>query len=166
VFRARGRRRDIAHDYLTERDGPFRDVQLILLVDEHSASAAEALTGSLQDHDRATDHRPPHLRQGADAVCPSRCPPNGDAVWLTVGWIQTPAGRLIQRRYKGLSLTQYWDMAGRGGVGQDTVEVYRTDHARTVRAAAASFPTRCCRVRRRFPTGGSPPPTAGSSRRW
>jgi carboxyl-terminal processing protease len=53
VFRSRGRRRDVAREYTTERDGRFRDMQLIVLIDEHSASAAEALTGSLQDHDRA-----------------------------------------------------------------------------------------------------------------
>ncbi len=139
VFRARGRRRDVARDYLTEHDGPYRDVQLVVLVDEHSASAAEALAGSLQDHDRALILGRRTFGKALMQM-PFLVPPNADAVWLTVGWILTPSGRLIQRRYKGLSAAQYWQMAGHGGAAADTVETYHTDGGRTVRAGGGILP--------------------------
>ncbi|HEX9606910.1 MAG TPA: S41 family peptidase, partial [Gemmatimonadaceae bacterium] len=53
VFRTRGRKRGVDTTYVTKHDGDFRDLPLVVLIDERSASAAEALAGSLQDHDRA-----------------------------------------------------------------------------------------------------------------
>src|SRR5258706_219414 len=52
VFRTTGRHRDVAHEYRTSRDGDFKDVDMVVLIDEATASAAEALAASLQDHDR------------------------------------------------------------------------------------------------------------------
>lgn len=139
VFHVHGRRADIVHDYTTSRDGDFRDVQVIVLVDEHSASAAEALTGSLQDHDHALVLGRRSFGKALMQM-PFLVPPNGDAVWLTVGWILTPSGRLIQRRYRGLTLAQYWAMAGRGGVAEDTAEVFHTDNGRPMRAGGGIAP--------------------------
>lgn len=138
VFRSRGRRRDIARDYLTERDGPFRDAELIVLIDEHSASASEALTGSLQDHDRALVLGRRSFGKALMQM-PFMVPPAGDAVWLTVGWIVTPSGRLIQRRYKGLGVAQYYQVAGHADSSSDTT-VYRTDGGRIVRAGGGILP--------------------------
>jgi carboxyl-terminal processing protease len=139
VFRSRGRRRDVDHEFRTGRDGPFRDMQLVLLIDEHSASAAEALTGSLQDHDRALVLG---RRSFGKALMQQifEVPPNGDAVWLTVGYILTPSGRLIQRRYRGLSEAQYYALAGRGGVAEDTTAVFHTDAGRIVRGGGGIRP--------------------------
>jgi carboxyl-terminal processing protease len=53
VFRTHGRKRGVDTTYVTKRDGDFRDLPLIVLIDERSASAAEAVASSLQDHDRA-----------------------------------------------------------------------------------------------------------------
>src|SRR4029077_10237587 len=53
VFSTKGRRADVDTTYRTKRDGDFRDLPLIVLVNENSASAAEATAASLQDHDRA-----------------------------------------------------------------------------------------------------------------
>jgi len=139
VFRSHGRRRDVDHEFRTERDGPFRDMQVIILIDEHSASAAEALTGSLQDHDRALVLG---RRSFGKALMQQifEVPPNGDAVWLTVGYILTPSGRLIQRRYRGLSEAQYYALAGRGGVAEDTTAEFHTDAGRVVRGGGGIRP--------------------------
>src|SRR5947207_11089040 len=53
VFRTHGRKRDVDTTYTTKRDGEFRDLPMVVLIDGYSASAAEALSASLQDHDRA-----------------------------------------------------------------------------------------------------------------
>lgn len=139
VFKSQGRRRDTQQEYRTERNGDFRELELIVLIDDRSASASEALAASLQDHDRAliAGRRSfgKALMQQAFLV-----PPNDDIVWLTVGYILSPSGRLIQRRYRGLSPEQYYTSAGRQGTPTDTVEVYRTDHGRVVRAGGGVAP--------------------------
>ena len=136
VFKTSGRRRDVAQDYRTTRNGPFRDMALIVLIDENSASASEALAGSLQDHDRALvlgrrSFGKALMQRGFEV------PPQGDVVFLTVGHILTPSGRLIQRQYRGLSEAQYRSDAGHSGA--DTV-VYRTTAGRPVRAGGGIRP--------------------------
>src|SRR5690606_2491017 len=51
VFRTSGRHRSANGEFLTEKDGDFRELPIILLQDGGSASASEALAGTLQDHD-------------------------------------------------------------------------------------------------------------------
>jgi carboxyl-terminal processing protease len=137
VFRTRGRHRDLAREFHTRRQGRFRDVPLIVLIDEGTASAAEAVAGSLQDHDRAlvAGRRSfgKALMQRAFEV-----PPHGDLVWLTVGYVLTPSGRLIQRPYRGLTAGQYYQGAGRAP--GDTAAEYRTGAGRLVRAGGGIAP--------------------------
>jgi len=139
VFRTEGRRRSAKQDYITEENGRFTDLPLILLIDEGSASASEALAGSLQDHDRSLilGRRSfgKALMQQAFEV-----PPAGDLVWLTVGHIVTPSGRFIQRRYAGLEGEQYYSFAGHSGAEQDTSAEFHTDHGRLVRGGGGIVP--------------------------
>ncbi|MEP7325781.1 MAG: S41 family peptidase [Gemmatimonadota bacterium] len=139
VFRTDGRRRSARQEYSTSENGRFTDLPLILLIDEGSASASEALAGSLQDHDRALilGRRSfgKALMQRAFEV-----PPAGDLVWLTVGHIVTPSGRYIQRRYQGLQGEQYYFFAGQSGAKQDTTVPFHTDHGRLVRGGGGIVP--------------------------
>ena len=138
VFRTRGRKSEVDQDFVTKRDGDFRKLPLIVLVDQGSASAAEALAASLQDHDRAllVGRRTfgKALEQSAFLL------PSGDRVWLTVGRVLTPSGRFIQRRYEGVGMLQYLSFAGRSGAAQDTLQVYHTDHGRVVRGGGGIEP--------------------------
>ena len=138
VFRTEGRRRAVGEEIVTRNDGPFRDLPLILLLDGGSASASEALAGSLQDHDRALIAG---RRSFGKALM--QMPfflQNGDVVMLTVGRVLTPGGRFIQRRYDGLTTEQYRSLGGRTGAAEDTARVFRTDAGRVVRGGGGIAP--------------------------
>lgn len=138
VFSTRGRKRDTDTTYVTTRDGEFRNLPLVVLIDERSASAAEALASSLQDHDRA-------LLVGRRSFGKALMQsifflPSGDNVWLTVGRVITPSGRIIQRRYHGLGYEQYLSFAGKSGAEEDTLATYKTDAGRLVRGGGGIVP--------------------------
>jgi carboxyl-terminal processing protease len=138
IFSTRGRKRETDTTYVTRRDGQFRDLPLIVLIDERSASAAEALASSLQDHDRA-------LLVGRRSFGKALMQsifflPSGDHVWLTVGRVFTPSGRVIQRRYHGIGYEQYLSFAGKSGAAEDTMATYKTDAGRLVRGGGGIVP--------------------------
>ena len=140
VFRTRGRRREADQDFVTQRNGPYRDLPLIVLIDERSASASEALAGSLQDHDRALI-----LGRRSFGKALMQRPfvlQTGDVVMLTVGRVITPSGRFIQRRYEGIGVDQYRDLRGTAGAAEDTAETYRTAAGRLVRGGGGVMPDR------------------------
>jgi carboxyl-terminal processing protease len=138
VFRTRGRKTVVDEDFVTKRDGRFVGLPLVVLIDEQSASASEALSGSFQDHDRAllVGRRSfgKALMQGPFVL------PGGDVVWLTIGRVLTPSGRFIQRHYAGLAVEQYYGLAGQGGTERDTTEVFTTDAGREVRGGGGIRP--------------------------
>ncbi|HEU4698400.1 MAG TPA: S41 family peptidase [Gemmatimonadales bacterium] len=137
VFRTEGRKKAANEEYRTKGAGAFVDLPLVVLIDEGSASAAEAFAGSMQDHDRALilGRRSfgKALMQTAFFV------PDG-VVMLTFGHVLTPNGRFIQRRYKGLATKQYYAYAGKGGTAADTATVYHTDHRRPMRGGGGITP--------------------------
>jgi carboxyl-terminal processing protease len=138
IFRTRGKKRETDTTFVTKRNGAFRDLPLIVLIDERSASAAEALAGSLQDHDRALLVG---RRSFGKALMQSVfLLPSGDNVWLTIGHVVTPSGRFIQRRYRGLAYEQYLSYAGRSGAQEDTAAVFKTDGGRIVRGGGGIAP--------------------------
>ena len=138
IFSTRGRKRATDTTYVTKRDGEFRLVSLIVLIDERSASASEALASSFQDHDRAL-----LVGRRSFGKALMQAPfylPSGDNVWLTIGRVITPSGRVIQRRYHGISYEQYVSFAGRSGAEEDTMKVYKTDAGRPVRGGGGIAP--------------------------
>ena len=131
VFSTRGRKKEVDTTFVTKRDGEFRSAPLIVLIDGGSASAAEALAASLQDHDRALLLG--RRSFGKALMQTAFLTPSGDVVWLTVGRVITPSGRFIQRRYRGLRYEEYRAFGGGAGAGEDTLETFRTDNGRTMR---------------------------------
>lgn len=138
VFRTRGRKKDVDEDFVTTRNGRFRDLPLIVLIDSRSASASEALAGSLQDHDRAL-----LVGRRSFGKALMQAPftlPAGDVVLLTIGRVLTPSGRFIQRSYRGLQAEQYYSFAGRSGTAADTAAVFYTDAGREVHGGGGIAP--------------------------
>jgi carboxyl-terminal processing protease len=138
VFSTKGRRADVDTTYRTRRDGDFRAVPLILLVNDHSASAAEATAASLQDHDRALIIG--RRTFGKALMQTNFLLSSGEILHLTIGHVISPSGRYIQRRYRGLAVEQYYNLAGKTGAQDDTDKVYHTDAGRPVRGGGGVQP--------------------------
>jgi len=79
-------------------DGLFEKGNLIILVDEFSASASEIVAGAIQDNDRGTIIGRRSFGKGL--VQEQLNFKDGSAVRLTVARYHTPTGRCIQRSYK------------------------------------------------------------------
>lgn len=81
----------------SDGQGEFTDEQLVVLIDEYSASSSEILAGALQDNDRGTIIG---RRSYGKGLVQSQIPfPDGSAVRLTVARYYTPTGRSIQKPY-------------------------------------------------------------------
>jgi len=78
--------------------GRFKDVPLIVLIDNFSASASEIFAGAMQDNDRAQIIG---RRSFGKGLVQQQFPfADGSAVRLTVARYYTPSGRCIQKPYK------------------------------------------------------------------
>ncbi len=139
AFRTRGRHPDANQEFPVRRNGRWRDARVVVLIDQHSASAAEAMAGALQDHDRAMILG---RRSFGKALVqrPFLILPAGDVAWLTIAYVLTPSGRLIQRRYRGMTAEQYAALAGTSGAPTDSAPAYRTDAGRVVRGGGGITP--------------------------
>jgi carboxyl-terminal processing protease len=138
VFHTQSRRKTASNPVSTTDEGEFAKLPLILLIDAESASASETMAGAFQDHDRALIVG---RRSFGKALIQTSLPlPNGDVVWLTTARVVTPSGRVIQRRYIGMGVEQYFEQAGRGGAPDDTSAVYHTDAGREVRGGGGILP--------------------------
>jgi carboxyl-terminal processing protease len=104
---------------------------IVVLVDRGTASAAEIVSGALQDHDRALIVGETTFGKGLVQTVYNLSENSGLA--LTTYHYYTPSGRLIQRNYEGVSLYDYYNHAG-GGPNADSSnrEVKLTDAGRTV----------------------------------
>ncbi len=104
---------------------------IVVLVNRNSASAAEIISGALQDHDRALIVGETTFGKGlVQTVEPM---PENSALALTTYHYYTPSGRLIQRNYNGVSLYDYYYVRNDALPANDTnKEVKHTDSGRTV----------------------------------
>ncbi|MDZ7742676.1 MAG: S41 family peptidase [Bacteroidota bacterium] len=82
--------------YATGR-GRFENRDLVVLIDEGSASASEILAGAVQDNDRGTIIGRRSFGKGL--VQEQLSFPDGSAMRLTVARYYTPTGRCIQKPY-------------------------------------------------------------------
>ncbi len=101
-----GRSSSMRRYYVTQGEqGP--QYPIIVLIDSNTASAAEIVTGALQDHDRALVMGQPSFGKG---LVQTEFPLTDDTMLLlTTARYYTPSGRLIQRDYSHMSLYDYFN---------------------------------------------------------
>ncbi len=101
---------------------------MVVLVNRYSASAAEIVSGALQDHDRALILGDTTFGKGlVQTVYPLS---DNTGLALTTQHYYTPSGRLIQRNYSNISFLDYY--YGKRTDSKDLQDVKQTDLGRTV----------------------------------
>lgn len=84
-------------DYYSQINGVYKDMDVVVLINQGSASASEILAGALQDHDRSITVGRRSFGKGL--VQDEIGLPDNSALRLTVARYYTPTGRSIQRPY-------------------------------------------------------------------
>ena len=135
--------------YEAKGNGGFRKGRLVILVDEYTASAAEIVSGAVQDHDRGTIIG---RRTFGKGLVQRPIPlPDGSMIRLTTAHYYTPSGRCIQKPYvKGQKQDYDMDLLNRYNHGElvsldsihlDSTKVYRTlGKGRTVYGGGGIMP--------------------------
>jgi carboxyl-terminal processing protease len=101
-----GRSSPMRRYYVTQgEEGP--EYPMVVLIDGNTASAAEIVTGALQDHDRALVMGQRSFGKG---LVQTEFPlSDRTMLLLTTAHYYTPSGRLIQRDYSDLSMYDYYN---------------------------------------------------------
>jgi carboxyl-terminal processing protease len=118
-------------NYVATHGNDGKTFPIVVLVNRNTASAAEIVSGALQDHDRALIVGETTFGKGLVQTVYNLSENTGLA--LTTYHYYTPSGRLIQRNYSGVSLYDYYyNHAGAQPADNTNREVKLTDSGRTV----------------------------------
>ena len=118
-------------NYVATHGNDGKTFPIVVLVNRNTASAAEIVSGALQDHDRALIVGETTFGKGLVQTVYNLSDNTGLA--LTTYHYYTPSGRLIQRNYNGVSLYDYYyNHAGAEPADKTNREVKMTDSGRTV----------------------------------
>ncbi|HET9211264.1 MAG TPA: S41 family peptidase [Thermoanaerobaculia bacterium] len=133
IVETRGRTRDSFQAYKASGKYPTLDSPVVVLVNEGTASAAEIVSGAIQDHDRGLVVGEPSWGKGLVQTVYNLS--YGAGLALTTAKYYTPSGRLIQRDYS--SYYDYYTHADAGspeitGKAVDPAQVFETDLGRKV----------------------------------
>jgi carboxyl-terminal processing protease len=114
--------------YIARVGNKGHDYPIVVLVNRYSASAAEIVSGALQDHDRAWILGETTFGKGlVQTVYPLA---ENTGLALTTAHFYTPSGRLIQRDYSNRSFYDYY--FHKDDNARNPADVKMTDSGRTV----------------------------------
>jgi carboxyl-terminal processing protease len=117
-------------NYAATHGNNGKSFPIVVVVNRGTASAAEIVSGALQDHDRALIVGETTFGKGLVQTVYNLSENTGLA--LTTYHYYTPSGRLIQRNYTGVSLYDYYSHGGTAPSDTSSREVKLTDAGRTV----------------------------------
>ena len=106
------------YEYFSQGEGKFREGNLVVIVDETSASASEILAGAVQDWDRGIIVGRRTFGKGL-VQRPFQLP-GGSMIRLTIARYYTPTGRCIQKPYDNDSVKYEDDLLNRYNSGEMT----------------------------------------------
>jgi carboxyl-terminal processing protease len=115
-------------NYTARSDNGGKEYPMVVVVDRGSASAAEIVSGALQDHDRAWILGENTFGKGL--VQSVFTLSDNTALALTTAHYYTPSGRLIQRDYSNISFLDYYYTSNHEQ--KNLADVKMTDSGRTV----------------------------------
>jgi len=128
------------NDYKARRKGMFEQGDLVVLIDQGSASASEILAGAVQDWDRGTILGRRSFGKGL--VQDQYQLKNGGLLRLTIARYYTPTGRSIQKHYElgenddyEKELAQRYDNGeymNEDSIKSNDEEIFQTSAGRTV----------------------------------
>lgn len=135
-------------EYRANGTGSFKDMEIVVLIDEFSASASEIFAGAIQDNDRGTVIG---RRSFGKGLVQQPLPfPDGSEARITVARYYTPAGRCIQKPYAKGKASDYdseiWNRYIHGeffnadSIKQNDSTVYKTVKGRTVYGGGGIMP--------------------------
>jgi carboxyl-terminal processing protease len=115
-------------NYYARSDNGGKTYPVVVVVNRNSASAAEIVSGALQDHDRGWVLGENTFGKGlVQTVFPLS---ENTGLALTTAHYYTPSGRLIQRDYSHISFLDYYYRSNTEQ--KDPTDVKMTDSGRTV----------------------------------
>lgn len=106
------------YEYVSKGNGRFLKGNVVVIVDETSASAAEILSGAIQDWDRGLVVGRRSFGKGL--VQRPFSLPDGSMIRLTIARYYTPSGRCIQKPYNNDSIKYEQDLMQRYNSGELT----------------------------------------------
>ena len=134
-------------EWRSTEKGVYTHGNMVVLIDEGSASASEILSGAIQDHDRGILIGRRSFGKGL-VQRPFNLP-DGAVIRLTTARYHTPTGRCIQRPYEGGTEEYYKEMTKRLEHGEyfhaDSIHFpdslrYKTDGGRIVYGGGGIMP--------------------------
>jgi carboxyl-terminal processing protease len=139
VYTSEGRKPEITDTGRVKRSffRSERRYPIVVLVNGGTASASEIVAGALQDHDRALIAGRPTF--GKSLLMRGFPMSDGSVLWLVVGHVRTPCGRIVQRQYRSITRREYYRLAR---AERDTAgrPACHTDAGRTVYGGGGIFP--------------------------
>ena len=148
IVSTKGRYKNNDTKVWSDGNGSFKEDEVIVLIDEFSASASEIFAGAIQDNDRG-------LIVGCRSFGKGLVQKQFDlgdksAIRLTVARYYTPSGRCIQKDYKEHGLLSYekelfdrytkGELYSRDSIKTDEKQQFKTLHGRTVYGGGGIIP--------------------------
>ena len=133
VVATRGRAPNTTRTYRDAKPQPWPKLPIVVLVNGGTASAAEIITGALQDHDRALVVGTPTFGKGLVQSLWQLTPET--ALKLTTARWYTPSGRTIQRKSRNEAEQEAQVAAAEQGKDSTRVDsslIFHTDRGRIV----------------------------------